>query len=217
MKLLPTHAPAAVLDPIVQALVVVRITPNMLTVAGFMGNVVAAGFVANGELVIGGVLALVFSALDMLDGAVARATGKASPFGAMFDSVLDRLSEAAVLGGILLYELELENHEEAMLAFWAVVGSLMVSYVRARAEGLGIMTMRSGLFTRPERVVVTGVALLFGWLRPALWLLAVVTLLTTVQRLWTSRGLLLEMKREATSELAANATSADGEQEGGLQ
>jgi len=217
MKLLPTHAPAAVLDPIVQALVVVRITPNMLTVAGFLGNVVAAGFVANGELVIGGVLALVFSALDMLDGAVARATGKASPFGAMFDSVLDRLSEAAVLGGILLYELELENHEEAMLAFWAVVGSLMVSYVRARAEGLGIMTMRSGLFTRPERVVVTGVALLFGWLRPALWLLAVVTLLTTVQRLWTSRGLLLEMKREATSELAANATSADGEQEGGLQ
>jgi CDP-diacylglycerol--glycerol-3-phosphate 3-phosphatidyltransferase len=217
MKLLPTHAPATVLDPIVQALVVVRITPNMLTVAGFLGNVVAAGFVANGELVIGGVLALVFSALDMLDGAVARATGKASPFGAMFDSVLDRLSEAAVLGGILLYELELENHEEAMLAFWAVVGSLMVSYVRARAEGLGIMTMRSGLFTRPERVVVTGVALLFGWLRPALWLLAVVTLLTTVQRLWTSRGLLLEMKREATSELAANATSADGEQEGGLQ
>ena len=190
MKLLPTRAPAAVLDPIVRVLVAAGITPNMLTVAGFLGNVGAAWLVASGELVLGGVLVLVFSAMDLLDGAVARATGKASPFGAMFDSVLDRLSEAAVLGGILLYELELENHEEAVLAFWAVVGSLMVSYVRARVEGLGIMTMRSGLFTRPERVVVTGVALLFGWLRPALWLLAVVTLVTTAQRVYVARRLL---------------------------
>ena len=194
MKLLPTRAPAAVLDPIVRVLVAAGITPNMLTVAGFLGNVGAAWLVASGELVLGGVLVLVFSAMDLLDGAVARATGKASPFGAMFDSVLDRLSEAAVLGGILLYELELENHEEAVLAFWAVVGSLMVSYVRARVEGLGIMTMRSGLFTRPERVVVTGVALLFGWLRPALWLLAVVTLVTTAQRVNTARGLLAEQR-----------------------
>ena len=193
MKLLPTRAPAAVLDPVVRVLVAAGITPNMLTVAGFLGNVGAAWLVASGELVLGGVLVLVFSAMDMLDGAVARATGKASRFGAMFDSVLDRLSEAAVLGGILLYELELENHEEAVLAFWAVVGSLMVSYVRARAEGLGT-TMTSGLFTRPERVVVTGVALLFGWLRPALWLLAVVTLVTTAQRVNTARGLLAEQR-----------------------
>ena len=193
MKLLPTRAPAAVLDPVVRVLVAAGITPNMLTVAGFLGHVGAAWLVASGELVLGGVLVLVFSAMDMLDGAVARATGKASRFGAMFDSVLDRLSEAAVLGGILLYELELENHEEAVLAFWAVVGSLMVSYVRARAEGLGT-TMTSGLFTRPERVVVTGVALLFGWLRPALWLLAVVTLVTTAQRVNTARGLLAEQR-----------------------
>ena len=202
MKLLPTRAPATVLDPVVRVMVARGITPNMLTVAGLLGNVAAAWFVANGELVTGGVLALVFSALDMLDGAVARATGKASPFGAMFDSVLDRLSEAAVLGGILLYELELENHEEVVLAFWAVVGSLMVSYVRARAEGLGT-TMRSGLFTRPERVMVTGVALLFGWLRPALWLLAVVTLVTTAQRLYVSRGLLAE-QAAAVSEAASD-------------
>jgi hypothetical protein len=91
----------------------------------------------------------------------------------------------------------------------------MVSYVRARVEGLGIMTMRSGLFTRPERVVVTGVALLFGWLRPALWLLVVVTLLTTAQRLWTSRGLLLELERKAANTSEGSATSADGEHEGG--
>jgi CDP-diacylglycerol--glycerol-3-phosphate 3-phosphatidyltransferase len=195
MKLLPTRAPAAVLDPMVRVLVAAGITPNMLTVAGFLGNVAAAWSVASGELVLGGVLVLVFSAMDLLDGAVARATGKASPFGAMFDSVLDRLSEAAVLGGILLYELQLENHEEAVLAFGAVVGSLMVSYVRARAEGLGT-TMTSGLFTRPERVVVTAVALLFGWLRPALWLLAVVTLVTTAQRVNTARGLLTDQRAD---------------------
>ncbi len=215
MKLLPTRAPAAVLDPLVRALVAIGITPNMLTVAGFLGNVGAAYLVATGELVTGGVLMLAFSALDMLDGAVARATGKASPFGAMFDSVLDRLSEAAVLGGIMVYQLEMENHEEAMLAFWAVVGSLMVSYVRARAEGLGITTMRGGLFTRPERVIVTGVALMFGLVRPALWLLAVVTLLTMAQRLWTSRGLLLELEREAANASGGNMSSGDGEQEGG--
>jgi len=213
MKLLPTRAPAAVLDPIVGVLVAVGVTANMLTVVGFLGNVAAAYLVATGELVTGGVLVLVFSAMDMLDGAVARATGKASPFGAMFDSVLDRLSEAAVLGGILIYQLDLENHEEAVLAFWAVVGSLMVSYVRARAEGLGIMTMRSGLFTRPERVVVTGVALLFGWLRPALWLLAVVTLLTMAQRVWVARGLLLE--QEAANASEGSTTSGDGERESG--
>ena len=195
MKLLPTRAPAAVLDPMVRVLVAAGITPNMLTVAGFLGNVAAAWSVASGELVLGGVLVLVFSAMDLLDGAVARATGKASPFGAMFDSVLDRLSEAAVLGGILLYELQLENHEEAVLAFGAVVGSLMVSYVRARAEGLGT-TMTSGLFTRPERVVVTAVALLFGWLRPALWLLAVVTLVTTAQRVNTARGMLTDQRAD---------------------
>lgn len=215
MKLLPTRAPAAVLDPIVRVLVAVGVTANMLTVVGFLGNVAAAYLVATGELVTGGLLVLVFSAMDMLDGAVARATGKASPFGAMFDSVLDRLSEAAVLGGILVYQLDMENHEEAVLAFWAVVGSLMVSYVRARAEGLGIMTMRSGLFTRPERVVVIGVALLFGWLRPALWLLAVVTLLTMAQRVWVARGLLLELEQEAANASEGSTSSGDGEQEGG--
>jgi CDP-diacylglycerol--glycerol-3-phosphate 3-phosphatidyltransferase len=96
-----------------------------------------------------------------------------------------------VLGGILLYELDRGNQEEAVLVFWAVVGSILVSYVRARAEGLGL-EMTSGLFTRPERVVVTGAALMLGLVRPALWLLAVVTLLTVAQRVYTARKLLEE-------------------------
>jgi CDP-diacylglycerol---glycerol-3-phosphate 3-phosphatidyltransferase len=189
-SILPRRAPAAVIDPIVRVLVALHVTPVMLTTAGFLGNAAAAVFVARGELLVGGILVLAFSALDLLDGAVARATGKASRFGALYDSTLDRLSEAAVLLGVLWYYLDLGRTEESLLAFVAVVGSLMVSYVRARAEGLGL-ALQDGLFTRSERVVVMGAALLFGWLRPALWLLAVLTTLTAAQRTWIAARMLL--------------------------
>jgi CDP-diacylglycerol---glycerol-3-phosphate 3-phosphatidyltransferase len=132
----------------------------------------------------------------MLDGALARMTGKASRFGALLDSVFDRLSEAAVLFGVLLYALDRGHDDQAALAFAAIVGSLMVSYVRARAEGLGV-TMTDGLFTRPERVIVLGVALLVGWLTPALWLLAVLTLLTAFQRLYLGARALAADTKEA--------------------
>ena len=104
-----------------------------------------------------------------------------------------------VLGGILVYELERGNDEEAILAFAAVVGSILVSYVRARAEGLDV-TMTSGLFTRPERVVVTGAALTLGLLRPALWVLAIVTLVTVAQRVNTARRLLDDPARSEGSD-----------------
>lgn len=191
MKLLPTRISAETLAPIVRVFVALGITPNMITVAGLLGSIGAAVAIANEQLVLGGILVLVFGGLDMFDGAVARATGQATPFGALFDSVLDRLSEAVVLGGILVYELDRGNEEEAILAFAAVVGSILVSYVRARAEGLDV-SMTSGLFTRPERVVLTGAALILGLLRPALWVLAIVTLLTVAQRVDTARRLLAE-------------------------
>jgi CDP-diacylglycerol--glycerol-3-phosphate 3-phosphatidyltransferase len=199
-QLLPSRAPAAVLSPIVGALAAARVTPNMLTIAGFLGNVAAAVLVANGQLLVGGIVVLLFSALDMLDGALARATGRATPFGALFDSVLDRLSEAAVLGGILVYELDRGNQEETVLAFVAVVGSLMVSYVRARAEGLGV-SMTSGLFTRSERVVLTAIALIVSpLLRPALWALAAITLVTVAQRVDTARRLLAAVEPAESEE-----------------
>jgi CDP-diacylglycerol--glycerol-3-phosphate 3-phosphatidyltransferase len=183
VRLLPSRAPAAVLDPIVRALAAGGVTPNMISVAGLFGNGIAGLLVARGELVAGGIVMLLASALDMLDGALARMTGKASRFGALLDSTFDRISEAAVLFGVLLYALDRGQDEQAALTFVAIVGSLLVSYVRARAEGLGV-SMKDGLFTRPERVVLLGMALLFGWLRLALWLLAVLTMLTAFQRLY---------------------------------
>src|SRR5690606_31144503 len=135
------------------------------------------------DLAIGGVVMLLASALDMLDGAIARQIGRATPFGALFDSVLDRVSEALVLFGIAWWAIDTGRTEEALLAFVAVVGSLLVSYVRARAEGLDL-TLTDGLFRRQERVVLTGVGLLLGLMRPALWILAVLSCLTAAQRLY---------------------------------
>ncbi|MCK9487259.1 MAG: CDP-alcohol phosphatidyltransferase family protein [Dehalococcoidia bacterium] len=195
-SLLPRRAPTAVLDPIVRVLASVGVTPFWLTTVGFLGNVLAAWFVVQGWLLPAGLAVLFFSGLDMLDGHLARSTGTASRFGALYDSTLDRLSEAAVLFGILWYSLDLGHREEALLAFLAVVGSLMVSYVRARSEGLQ-MPLKDGLFTRSERVVLTGVALLFGWVRLALWVLAVLTLLTAAQRTWIASRLLIEADRGA--------------------
>ena len=183
-RLLPSHLPAAVTSPIVLVLARAGVSPNGLTVTALAGNAVAAALLASGALAAGGVVMLLASALDLLDGELARTTGRASKLGALLDSVFDRFSEAVLLFGLLLYELNEGHREEAALVFVVVVGSLLVSYVRARAESLGV-ALTSGLFTRAERVVVLGVALITGVLvRPALWVLAVLTVLTALQRLY---------------------------------
>lgn len=166
----------------------------MITVAGLVGNIAAAIAITNNEILLGGILVLLFGALDMLDGAVARATGRATAFGALLDSVFDRLSEAIIFGGILVYQLNQGHDEEVILSFAAVVGSILVSYVRARAEALDV-SITDGLFTRPERVIFIGVALTLGWLRPALWVLAIVTLITVGQRIRNTKQRLDEPSR----------------------
>ena len=136
--LLPRSAPRWFTDPIVDWLARAGVTPNMLTVAGVAGNVVAAVLVGRGEFVAAGILVLAASALDMLDGALARATRRATDFGSVFDAVADRVSEAAVLFGLLVYFGEIGRTEDQQLTFVAVVASLLVSYIRARAEIVGV-------------------------------------------------------------------------------
>ena len=139
-------------DPLVSPLAAIGVTPNIISIAGFLGNVAAAALAAGGMFIAAGSVMLFFSALDLLDGALARKTGTVTKFGAVFDSVLDRLSEAAVLGGLLFHFSQEGGHTmEIALCYAAVVGSIMVSYVRARAEGIGL-ELREGLFTRAERV-----------------------------------------------------------------
>ncbi|MYE46737.1 MAG: CDP-alcohol phosphatidyltransferase family protein [Chloroflexi bacterium] len=188
-RLLPSRVPAVILDPIVRVLIALRITPNVITVVGFLGAVAAAALIATGELRSAGSAGPRAGALDLLDGALARATGRAGPVGALLDSTLDRASEAAVLFGVLLYQLDRGNNEEAALVFVALAGSFLVSYVRTRAGELG-SEVAEGLATRPERVLVLGVGLLTGWVRVALWILAIATALTAIQRLVLAIGAL---------------------------
>ena len=137
------------------------VTPNMLTVMGFLVSIAAAVLIAKEYFLAGGLVVLFAGAFDLLDGPVARVTGKTTKFGGFLDSTLDRLSEAAVLAGILAYYAYNEGTWESLLAYGCFVGSVMVSYLRARAEGLGIKC-EVGVFTRAERVVVMSIGLVFG-------------------------------------------------------
>jgi len=181
--LLPTRLPQGVQEAIGRSVGRLGITPNMVSLAGAAGNVAAAVLVARGQLLAAGLVYLLFSALDLVDGAVARATGKASPFGAVFDAVLDRASEAVVLAACAWYFGEREQDWQVAACFAALLGSVAVSYLRARAEVEGV-PMREGLFRRQERVAVLGLGLLIGWLTAAMVVLAILSNLTAIQRAW---------------------------------
>lgn len=155
-----------VINPFVHFLIRIGVTPNMVTTIGFLGQVAAAAVMVYagwlvgkggnfdyGLLTLAGCLIIGFSVFDMLDGQVARLGNMASVFGAMYDSVLDRYCELFTLGGVAYYFMQIGSLSGALITFLALVGSIMVSYVRARAEGLGI-ECKVGFMQRPERVVV---------------------------------------------------------------
>jgi CDP-diacylglycerol--glycerol-3-phosphate 3-phosphatidyltransferase len=168
--------------PLARMLAAMRVTPNVMTLIGFLLNVVAAWIIASGRLRFGGVFMLFASGLDGLDGALARLTGAQTRFGAFLDSTLDRLSEGATLLGLATWSLVEGRTPELYLIFLALLGSVMVSYTRARAEGLGL-SCTVGLLTRPMRVGLLGLALLTPWLRPILVILTVLVWFTVVQRM----------------------------------
>jgi CDP-diacylglycerol--glycerol-3-phosphate 3-phosphatidyltransferase len=162
-------------------------TPNALTVVGAVLTASVGLLVAQGWFVLAGICLWVFSATDTLDGALARATGRVTSFGAFLDSVCDRCAEACVFFGLLWYYQWSGNPLGVALAYVALVGSLMVSYARARAEGVGVQAAEVGWFQRPERIILLGVGLLLTPLVPAVLLivlaaLAVLTTLTVLQR-----------------------------------
>ena len=182
---LPHHVSERITGPIVGLLSHTGVTPNHLSILGFLGNLGAAVFAARGEFLLAGVMMLAFSALDLLDGALARATGRVTKFGAVLDSALDRLSEAAVLGGLTFYFAERNQTEETVLCFAALAGSVFVSYVRAQALSHGL-DLRDGWFTRAERVILLAAALIISQVRIALWILAIMSIATGVQRLYVA-------------------------------
>jgi len=142
-----------VLDPLGGFFNRLGITPNMMTMLGLLGNAVGAYYLARGQMLTGGLFVLLMTPIDALDGTMARLRGEASDFGAFVDSVTDRYSELIIYGGLLYHFLQLGDPLGGMLVFGAAAGSVLVSYVKARAEGLGYEA-KVGLLTRVERYLV---------------------------------------------------------------
>lgn len=144
-----------ILSAIATKMVALGITANMVTLFGFFVNLIATFYFATGHLITGGILILFGGSFDMIDGAVARAQRNLRASGALLDSVIDRYSEGFLFLGALIYFYSLESLLGIVLAFGAWFGSILVSYVRARAEGLQI-TCKVGLMQRPERIILLG-------------------------------------------------------------
>lgn len=162
------------------------VRPNVVTAAGLIGNLVAGVLIALGHLTWGGILAMLIGPLDAVDGVLARMRNESGRYGAFVDSVTDRYSEIALYGGLLIYFVRTGTWQDTLLVFFAVVGSIMVSYIRARAEALNF-SAKIGLLTRAERYIMLIPGIILGFPRISLWILALLTNFTALQRFWHVR------------------------------
>ena len=178
-----------------QRLIESRLTPNAISLTGFVLNLAAAALVVNRTFVLAGLAFIVGSIMDTLDGRYSRMSGKGTPFGAFLDSTLDRLEEGIVLTAVAAYFASKGDQVAVAAVVLAVLASLMVSYTRARAEALGV-ECKVGIATRPVRVVILSIGLLFArgagigdfsLLAPAVYVLAALSLVTVGQRIWHVR------------------------------
>jgi CDP-diacylglycerol---glycerol-3-phosphate 3-phosphatidyltransferase len=179
-----------------EALIESRLTPNAISMTGLVLNVVAAVLVTQRLFFLAGVAFIVGSIMDTLDGRYSRMSGKGTPFGAFLDSTLDRIEEGIVLTAIAAYFAEVKQDSLAVAAVVVtVLGSLMVSYTRARAEALGV-ECKVGIATRAVRVVILSIGLVFArgagildveLLAPAIYLMAALTAFTVLQRIFHVR------------------------------
>ena len=173
-----------------------RLTPNGISITGFVFNVAAAVLVWQEYFFLAGVVFIVGSVMDTFDGRYARVSGKGTLFGAFLDSTLDRIEEGLVLTAVAGYFAARGDDFAAAMCVIVVLGSLMVSYTRARAEALGV-ECKVGLATRPVRVVILSIGLVFAkgaslgdfeLLAPAIYVMAALTSITVVQRVWHVRN-----------------------------
>lgn len=175
-----------VLDPIAAFLNRLGLKPNTVTILGLVGNTIGAVLLALGHITWGGIIILLMGPIDALDGTMARLRGESSRFGAFVDSVTDRYSELVILGGLLFFYVQKADWVACLLVYVAAAGSVLVSYVKARAEGLNF-NANVGILTRVERFIVLAPCLVFNVPIYALWILAILTNITAVQRIWRVR------------------------------
>src|SRR5947207_9134506 len=200
--------------PIGYALFRLHLRPNHLTLAGLGVSLLAASAFVAGRTRSAGFLLILAGLFDFCDGSLARASGQVTPFGAFLDSVIDRYSDLVVLLGIVVLFAGMPHMRGAVAAMAALVGSLMVSYTKARAESIGV-ECNVGFMERPERMICLIGGALFGLLEPALWVLAVLANITAVHRILFTRRITTEKlatgarRRRTTSEvLGALVTAA---------
>ena len=170
------------LDWLASRLMKLGITPNHVTLFGLVGTIGAAVLIAFGHLRWAGLVTALMAPLDAVDGALARLRGTPKRFGAFFDSVIDRYDELVLLGALVLYFYNQSDLTGVVLTFLAVLGSVMVSYTRARAEGLGL-DAKTGILTRIERSIVLIIGLLFAKPIFSVGIIAVLANITAIQRI----------------------------------
>jgi CDP-diacylglycerol--glycerol-3-phosphate 3-phosphatidyltransferase len=175
-----------VLDAIVRGFAASGINPNFLTFIGFGINLLAAYLFAYGYFLSAGATIILAGIFDMADGRVARLEGRVTPFGGFYDSVMDRYSDLCLLIGLLIYYGRINRFLYVSLVAVAMIGSVMVSYSRARAENV-IPSCKVGFLERPERVVLIIIGALFDRMAPVLWLIAVLSNVTVIHRILYTR------------------------------
>lgn len=175
-----------ILDPIGTLLNRLGLTPNAMTILGLAGNTLGAFFLANGQMTIGGLIILAMGPIDALDGTMARLRGESGVFGAFVDSVTDRYSELIIFGGLLIFFLNQGERLATILVYAAAFGSVLVSYVRARAQSLGYDT-KVGVLTRMERYLVLAPSLVINMPIVGLWIIALFANFTALQRIYDIR------------------------------
>jgi CDP-diacylglycerol--glycerol-3-phosphate 3-phosphatidyltransferase len=171
-----------ILDPVGAFLNRTGLTPNAITLLGLLGTSIGAYFISQGKMTTGGIILLLSVLVDVLDGTMARLRGESSDFGGFVDSVSDRYAEFITFGGLVYFFLSRENYSGVMVTFAATAGSVLVSYVKARAEGLGF-TAKVGLLTRVERYLVLIPLLIFDQPFLAVALIAILGNITALQRI----------------------------------
>ncbi|MCC7129171.1 MAG: hypothetical protein B6D39_10585 [Anaerolineae bacterium UTCFX2] len=183
-----------VLDPVGAALNRLGLMPNTMTLLGLAGNTVGAILIALGYVQIGGLVVLLMGPIDALDGTMARLRGMAGKFGAFVDSVTDRYSELVIFMGLLYYFTQQNNRIAILLVYVSAAGSILVSYIRARGQSLGWDT-KVGILTRVERYLVLAPALILNYPVVGLWIIAIFSNLTAIQRI-------IDVRRQAYQDLS---------------
>lgn len=191
----------AILNLMVRGISLLGVNPNLLTFVGFLITLLAAYYLAQGRFFDAGIVIIFSGIFDMLDGRLARITNKVTKFGAFFDSVLDRYSDMALFLGLLIHYARIQQMTYLVLAGIVMMGAVMTSYTRARAESL-IPLCKVGFMERPERLVLIIIGALSGKMAPVLWVMAIMSNLTVIHRIvytWKQASRSSSLKHPAPS------------------